>query len=103
MLNSKRQEFTNKMLLEVEGFLATIPMELSFCQNASLVSIKAPLHRIRGLSKAVSFSGLCSGFCGVYLQGETFFLGLSCFLSSLCLSKNESKPYFKCQLKNLES
>lgn len=38
--NSERQELTNKMLLEVEGILATIPMELSFCQNALLVSIK---------------------------------------------------------------
>lgn len=51
--DSERQEFTNKMLLEVEGLLATIPMELSFCQNALLVSIKTSLHRTLGRSKTL--------------------------------------------------
>ena len=53
MPNSERQEFTNKMLLEVEGLLATLPMELSFCQNALLVSIKTSLHRTLGPSKTL--------------------------------------------------
>lgn len=45
------------MLLEIEDFLATIPVELSFCQNVLAVSIKTLLHGTLAPPKPYNFQG----------------------------------------------